>query len=53
MAIENSKLMHECFPKHYCIKTARMKKDKDSEKEGKKRYVSMESQVGMKNKRFK
>ena len=34
--------MHECFPKHPCMGTARMKNDKETDEEGKKRGVSME-----------
>ena len=38
MAIGNGELMHECFPKHSRMSTARMKE----EEEGKKRGVSTE-----------
>ena len=35
--------MHECFPKHSRMGTARMKSDKETDEEGKKRIVSLES----------
>ena len=35
--------MHECFPKHSFMRTARMKQDKETEEEGMKRVVNMES----------
>ena len=41
MATGNVVLMHECFPQHSC-----MKKDKDTEEEGKHRGVNMESRTG-------
>ena len=41
MATRNEVLMHECFPKHSGMWTARMKCDKVTE-EGKKREVSLE-----------
>ena len=51
MAIGNGELMHECFHKHSRMKTARIKYDKETDKEGKKRGVSMErSKAGMKKK---
>ena len=34
--------MHECFKKHSGKGTERMKEDKETEEEGKKRGVSME-----------
>ena len=34
--------MHECFPKHSSMGTARMKLDKETDKEGKMRGVSIE-----------
>ena len=41
--------MHECFPKHSRMGTARMKWDKKPDEEGKKRGVSMErSKAGTK-----
>ena len=33
--------MHECFPKHSHMGAARMKKDKETDEEGKKRGVSI------------
>ena len=42
MAIGNWELIHERFPKHSHMETARMKKDKETDEEGKKRGVSME-----------
>ena len=52
MAIGNEELMHECFPKHSPMGTARMKSNKETEAEGRYRGVSMErSTVGTKNKR--
>ena len=42
MAIGNWEFMHECFPKHSRMGTARMKKDKETDEEGKKRGVNME-----------
>ena len=35
MTIGNVELMHEYFPKHSRIETARMKEDKETEEEGK------------------
>ena len=34
MAIGNGELMHECFPKHSRMGTARMKYDNGTEEEG-------------------
>ena len=34
--------MHECFPKHSRMGTARMKEDNETDEEGKKRGVNME-----------
>ena len=52
MAIGKNKLMHQYFPKHSCMGTARMKYDKEIDKEGKKRGVGMErSKAGTKEKR--
>ena len=46
MTIGNEELMHECFPKHLRMGTARMK---DREREKDKRCVSMErSKAGTK-----
>ena len=42
MAIRNGELMHECFPKHARMGTARMKSDKETREEGNKKGVSME-----------
>ena len=42
MAIGNGELMHECFHKHSGMGTVRMKEDKETDEEGKKRGVSME-----------
>ena len=42
MAIGNGELMHECFPKHSPMGTARMKEDNDTDEDGKKTGVSME-----------
>ena len=42
MAIGNEELMHECFPKHLHMGTARMKQDKERDEGGKKIGVSME-----------
>ena len=42
MAIGNGELMHECFPKHSGMGTARMKYDKETDEEGNKRDMSME-----------
>ena len=46
MAIGNGELMHECFPKHSRMGTARMKLDKERDEEGKKIGASMESKAG-------
>ena len=49
MAIGHGELMHECFPKHSRMGTARTKQDKHTDEEGKKRGVSMErSKAGTK-----
>ena len=37
MTIGNGELMHECFPKHSRMGTARMKYDKETDKEDKKK----------------
>ena len=42
MAIENVKLIHECFPTHLPMGTARMKEDKETDEKGKTRSMSME-----------
>ena len=46
MTIGNKKLMHECFPKHLRMGTARMKLDRERED---KRCVSMEVKRARKN----
>ena len=47
--IENMKLVHECFPKHFSMGTTRMNYDKESDEECNKRGMSIEiSKVGMK-----
>ena len=49
MAIGIVELVYECFPKHSRMGTAIMKKDNETDEEGKKRVVSMErSKVGTK-----
>ena len=48
MAIRNGELMHECFPKHLIIVTARMIKYKETVEDGKKRCVRIESKAGTK-----
>ena len=49
MAVGNGELMHECFPKHSFMGTARMKQDKETDEDGKKRGVNMEkSKAGKK-----
>ena len=51
VAIGNGKLMHECFLKNSRMGTARMKYDKGTDAEGKKRGVRIErSKAGTKNK---
>ena len=37
MGIRNREVMHECFPKHLRMGTARMKRDKETKEEGKKK----------------
>ena len=41
MAIGNRELMHECFPKHSCMGTARMEYDKERDEDGKESGVSI------------
>ena len=41
MAIENGELMHECFPKHLRMGTARMNEDKETEEDDKQKLVKM------------
>ena len=43
--------MHESFPKHSRMGTARTKQDKETDEDGKKRGVSMESSKAGTNKR--
>ena len=45
MAVVNVELMHECFPKHSRMGTARIKLVKETEK-GKKRGKRIESKAG-------
>ena len=42
MAIENGELMHECFPKHLRMGTARLKYDNATEEESKKMRMNVE-----------
>ena len=42
MAIGNGELMHECFPVHLRMETARMKQGKETGEEGKMTSVSKE-----------
>ena len=46
MAIENGQLMRECFPKHSRRGTARIKCDKETDEDNKKRGLSMEKVKG-------
>ena len=48
MAIGNEKLMHKYFPKYSGMGTAKMKYDKESDKDCKKRAVRLKSKSGMK-----
>ena len=50
MAIGNGELMHECFPKHNLMGTARMKEDERTDEERKKRCMSMEKVKWARNK---
>ena len=51
MAIGNGELVHECFPKHSRMGTARTKSDKETDEEGTKRGASIErSKAGTKKK---
>ena len=46
MAIGNGELVHECFPKHSRMGTARMKYDKETDEDGKEKrreYGKMQS----------
>ena len=51
MAIGHGELVHECFPKHSRMGTARTKLDKETDEDGEKRGVSMESSIAGTNKR--
>ena len=51
MAIGYGELVHECFPKHSRMGTARRKYDKETDEDGKKRGLSMERSKAGKNKR--
>ena len=42
VAIGHGELMHECFPKHLRMGTARMKSDKKTDEGGKKKGVNIE-----------
>ena len=49
VAIEKLELMDECFPKHLCTVTARMKENKETdEKDKRKRVKFKKSKVGIK-----
>ena len=50
MTIGNVELMHECFPKHSCMGSARMLQDKETE-EVKNRAVGMEEVKRASNKK--
>ena len=51
MATGNVELRHECFPKHSCMGTTKMKSETERE-EGEKRGVSMErSKAGTKERK--
>ena len=51
MAIGNGELVHECFPKHSSMGTARMKKNNETDEDGQKRGVRMEKSTAGTNKR--
>ena len=51
MAIGNWELMHECFPKHPSMGTARIKLDNETDEDGQKRGVSMEKSTAGTNKK--
>ena len=53
MALGNGELAHECFHKHFRKGTTRMKLDKETEEEGKKRGVNIwkDSRHGKKSSR--
>ena len=50
MAIGNGELIHECFPKHSRMGTARMKQDNETHEDTQKRGVSMEKSEAGTNK---
>ena len=51
MARGNEELMHDCFPKHSLMGTARIKYEKETDEEVKKKGASMErSKAGTKKK---
>ena len=41
MVIGNQELLHQCFPKHSRMGMARIKQDKKTDKDGKKRGMSI------------
>ena len=51
MAIGNGELMHECFPKHSRMGTARRIYDNETDEDGQKRGVSMKKSTAGTNKR--
>ena len=51
MAIGHGELMHECFPKHLRLGTARTKYDNETDEDTQKRGVSMEKSTAGTNKR--
>ena len=51
VVIGNVELIQECFRKHSRLGTARTKLDKETDGEGKKRGVSIESKAGTKKKK--
>ena len=48
MVLENVELMHEYFPKHLYMGTVRLKKDKETEEEGKQKRVKSERSTASK-----
>ena len=42
MAIEKGEPVHECSPEHMCMGTARLKKNNETEEEGKKNRINAE-----------
>ena len=51
MAIGDAELVHECFPKHSRMGTARMKEDNETDEDTQKRGVSMEKSTEGTNER--